>query len=236
MKRLLCALMFGLLASDTEAKPRLAALHPNAVVLFQGDSITEGGRWPGDDPNHIMGQDYAYMVAGQLGLDYAGRNLVFVNRGVSGNTVLDLQKRWKADIIDLHPDVLSILVGVNDTFYSNGETVETYEQVYDALIADTLRQLPDVKIILGESFLMPVRSYAEDYAAKRALLAQRQAVVERLAVKYHLPLVRYQDVFDAALKDAPADHWSWDGVHPTYAGHALMARAWIEAVDKAWRK
>lgn len=224
-----------LLAGPVVAKPRLAALPPQTVVLFQGDSITEGGRWQGNDFNHIMGQSYDYIIAAQLGLDYPERNLTFINRGVSGNTVADLEKRWQSDVMGLKPDVLSLLVGVNDTFYSGGETVETYEATYDRLIATTLQQLPNVKIILGEPFLMPVASYQADYESKRAELALRQAAVERLAAKYHLPLIRYQDAFDEAVKRAPASHWSWDGVHPTYAGHGLMAREWIRAVDKAWR-
>lgn len=222
--------------SVSHAKLPLKALTSGAVVLFQGDSITEGGRWPGDDQNHIMGQDYAYIVAAQVGLDYPERRLVFVNRGVSGNTVVNLSDRWQADTIALKPDVLSIMVGVNDTFYANGQTLETYEQSYDQLIADTLKALPNVKIVLGESFLLPAGGYKADYAAKRAELEKRQAVVRKLAAKYKLPLISYQRAFDEALKLAPAEHWSWDGVHPTYAGHGLMAREWVRVVNEAWKQ
>ena len=230
------SLVAMLVVSPVQARvhEKLAVLKPGAVVLFQGDSITEGGRWPGDDQNHIMGQDYAYMLAGEIGLTYPERGLSFINRGVSGNTVVDLEKRWQADTLDLKPDVLSLMVGVNDTFYSNGETVETYEAAYDRLIAGTLKQYPGMKIVLGESFILPVRSYAEGYEAKRAELKTRQAVVYRLAEKYHLPVVPYQAVFDEASKRAPAQTWSWDGVHPTYAGHALMAEAWLKTVDGFW--
>lgn len=227
-------LMLAVMAMPVHAKPALKALTPGATILFQGDSITEGGRWPGDDPNHIMGQDYAYIVAAQIGLDYPERRLLFINRGVSGNTVVNLAGRWQADTIALKPDVLSIMVGVNDTFYSNGQSIETYEQTYDALIAETLKALPNVKIVLGESFLLPSGGYKADYEAKRAELAKRQAVARKLAAKYNLPLVEYQRAFDEAMKLAPAEHWSWDGVHPTYAGHGLMAREWTRAVNKAW--
>lgn len=228
-------LLLAAMAMPAYAKSALKALTPGATILFQGDSITEGGRWPGDDPNHIMGQDYAYIVAAQIGLDYPDRRLLFINRGVSGNTVVDLAKRWQADTIALKPDVLSIMVGVNDTFYSNGETAETYEQTYDALIAEALKALPNVKIVLGESFLLPSGGYKADYDAKRAELAKRQAVARKLAAKYNLPLVEYQRAFDEAMKLAPAEHWSWDGVHPTYAGHGLMAREWTKTVNKAWK-
>jgi lysophospholipase L1-like esterase len=228
-------LLLVAMASPAYAKPALKALTPSATILFQGDSITEGGRWPGDDQNHIMGQDYAYIVAAQIGLYYPERRLLFINRGVSGNTVVDLAARWQADTIALRPDVLSIMVGVNDTFYSDGQTIETYEQAYDTLIAETLKALPDVKIVLGESFLLPAGGYTTDYAAKRAELEKRQAVARKLAAKYKLPLIEYQRAFDEAMKLAPAEHWSWDGVHPTYAGHGLMAREWTKTVNRAWK-
>ncbi len=227
----------ALVAGSAEARvaEKLAVLKPGAVVLMQGDSITDGGRWPGDDFNHIMGQDYAYILAGEIGLTYPERNLTFINRGVSGNTATDLAARWQADTLDLHPDVLSVMVGVNDTFYGKGETLEQYEAAYDKLLADTIQKFPNIRIVLGEPFLMPVKSYAEDYPAKRAELEKRQAVVKSLGAKYHLPVVLYQEAFDAALSRAPANTWSWDGVHPTYAGHALMAETWLRTVDTFWR-
>lgn len=234
---LVFAAVLALMADSAEARvsEKLAVLKPGAVVLMQGDSITDGGRWPGDDFNHIMGQDYAYILAGEIGLTYPERNLTFINRGVSGNTATDLAARWQADTIALHPDVLSIMVGVNDTFYGKGETLEQYEATYDKLLADTIQAFPNIRIVLGEPFLMPVKSYAEDYPKKRAELEKRQAVVRKLGAKYNLPVVLYQDAFDASLKRAPASTWSWDGVHPTYAGHALMAETWLKTVDAFWR-
>lgn len=127
-------------------------------------------------------------------------------------------------------------MGVNDTFFPgpSGETIAEFEQGYDQLLKRTLAALPNVKIILGEPFLLPVNKYQADYAAQRAKIRDHQLVIERLAEKYHLAIVRYQDVFDEACKRAPADHWSWDGVHPTYAGHWLMAQAWLEAALTRW--
>jgi lysophospholipase L1-like esterase len=133
------ALMAG--SAEGRVAEKLAVLKPGAVVLMQGDSITDGGRWPGDDFNHIMGQDYAYILAAEIGLTYPERNLIFINRGVGGNTATDLAARWQADTLDLHPDVLSIMVGVNDTFYGKGETLEQYEAVYDKLLADTIQNI-----------------------------------------------------------------------------------------------
>ena len=102
----------------------LPALRPNATIVFIGDSITDGGRArTGSDFNHTMGQDYAFILAAQLGARLAERNLAFVNRGIGGDRVLDLQARWKTDVLDLKPDVLSVLVGINDTLAPRGETL-----------------------------------------------------------------------------------------------------------------
>src|SRR6185312_14064285 len=110
------------------AKEPLPFLHKNAIILFQGDSITDGGRWrTGSDFNHIMGQDYAYMIAGQVGLQFPDRNLTFINRGIGGNRVRDLAERWRTDTLDLHPDMLSVLVGINDTLIA-GESLEEFEK------------------------------------------------------------------------------------------------------------
>ncbi len=218
-------------------RPALPVFHPNNVILFQGDSITDGGRQrTGSDYNHIMGQDYAYILAAQLGAQYPDRNLTFLNRGSSGERVIDLAARWQTDTLDLNPNVLSILIGINDTLATGDrtETVEQFEAAYDSLLAKTMAALPTTKIVLGEPFMLPVGKYKENYAAQLAEVKKRQAVVVKLASKYHLPLIRYQAIFDEACKKAPADHWSWDGIHPTYAGHGLMAQEWLKAVNAFW--
>lgn len=221
----------------TPAQEPMPVFHAGDTILFQGDSITDGGRWrKGHDFNHIMGQDYAYIIAAKLGAEYPEGNLTFINRGISGNRVVDLAARWQTDTMALRPDLLSILVGINDTLFAGpgGETVDEYEQGYDHLIAETLAGLPHVKIVLGEPFLLPVGKHEANYTEELKRVKKRQQVVERLAAKYHLPLVMYQDVFDQACQRAPADHWSWDGVHPTYAGHWLMVQAWLKTVNSFW--
>lgn len=221
-------------AAPAALNSALPVLRPNSTVVFIGDSITDGGRArKGRDYNHTMGQGYAFILASTLGDQLAERDLTFINRGISGDTVPDLQARWKADVLDLKPDVLSILIGVNDTFTpkGTGETVEQYERGYDKLLGETLAALPGVKIVLGQPFLLPVGKFKDGYATSFAKIKERQAAVDRLAAKYRLPVIRYQEVFDAACRRAPADHWLWDGIHPHYAGHGLMARAWMETVS-----
>jgi len=211
----------------------MAAFRTKAVILFQGDSITDGGRQrTGSDYNHIMGQDYGYLIAAQIGAEYPERNLTFINRGISGNRVTDLAARWQKDTLDLKPNLLSILIGVNDT--TSHESVDVYEQTYDKLLADTLAALPNVKIILGEPFLLPVGKHKDTYAAELTEVKSRQEVVAKLADKYHLPIIHFQKAFDDACLKAPAEHWSWDGVHPTYAGHGLMAQEWLRTASTFW--
>ena len=133
---------------------------------------------------------------------------------------------------------LSILIGVNDLL-ANGERAVTLEQFkagYDKLLAETIAALPSTKIVLAEPFLLPVGKQKADFAANMAEMKKRDAVVDRMGAKYHLPVVHYQQAIDAALAKSPPEHWSWDGVHPTYAGHGLMAQEWLKTVDAFWTK
>ncbi|MBI1371663.1 MAG: lysophospholipase [Phycisphaera sp.] len=204
------------------------------VILFQGDSITDGNRGRSADPNHILGHGYCFIISAKYGAMYPDRELDFMNRGVSGNTVANLQARWDADTLKYKPDVLSILIGVNDI--GRGVSVEDYEKQYDKLLADTVAALPNVQLILGEPFGLPVGKVKGQWDTRREKLEQFRAVVEKLAAKYHAPVVHYQQVFDDACSRAPADYWIWDGVHPTYRGHQLMADAWVATLDAWWRE
>ncbi len=211
-------------------------LHENDTVLFQGDSITDGGRArTGNDMNHIMGQDYAYLLAAHIAADIPERNVHFLNRGIAGDRVADLAARWHDDTIALKPDILSILVGINDQLGPKPSVpIEEFEAEYSKLLAETVAALPNTKIVLGEPFLLPVGKHAATYAQELADLKKRQAAITRLGTKYHLPVIDYQAIFDDALAHAPAAYWLWDGVHPTYAGHALMAREWLRVTNAAW--
>ena len=231
----LCSMLSS--AAVLNAQEPLPFLHGQDVILFQGDSITDGGRQrTGMDYNHIMGQDYAYILAAQIGSQSPQRELVFVNRGQGGDWVSDLAERWRVDTLDLRPALLSILVGVNDTLSSRkpSETAEQFEARYDQLLAQTIEALPATRIVLGEPFVLPVGKHKATWDTDRTEIGKRQAVVARLANKYHLPLIHYQRAFDQACKLAPAEHWSWDGIHPTYAGHGLMAKEWLRTVDEFW--
>ncbi len=204
------------------------AFRPGTRVLFQGDSITDGNRGRTADPNHILGHSYVFLIAAKYGAMLPERKLVFLNRGISGNTVMSLLSRWQTDTLDLKPDVLSILVGINDS--SRQTSFEEFEKNYDRLLAESVAANPNLRLVLCEPFTLPVGKYKELWEEWRADVKQRQAIVEQLATKYHAALVKFQKVFDDACRRAPADYWIWDGIHPTYSGHQLMSDEWVRVV------
>ena len=210
-----------------------APLFPkDARILFQGDSITDGNRGRSADPNHILGHGYAFIVAAKFGAAFPERNWTFLNRGVSGNKVTDLAARWQKDTLDLKPDYLSILIGVND----NGANVplDQYEKGYDQLLADTVAALPKVRFVLCEPFTLPTPGKDKGEAWIASLNARRE-IVARLAAKYHAPVVHFQKAFDDAARRAPAEYWIWDAVHPTYSGHQIMADEWVRVVAEFYK-
>ena len=228
-KLLVMPLLLALVASPRvalhSAEPT-AAFTPGARILFQGDSITDGNRGRSADPNHILGHGYVFIIAAKYGAAFPQLKLDFSNRGVSGNTVLDLEKRWQKDTLDLKPDVLSILIGVNDS--GRGVTLDQYEQVYDKIISQAKSANPKIKLVLCAPFVKPTGKINED-------IRKRQEIVAKLAQKHGAALVQFQPVFDEATKRAPADYWIWDRVHPTYRGHQLMADEWERVVRDFWK-
>ena len=221
----LACLLAGL-ASVCAVEP-VAAFTKGARILFQGDSITDGNRGRNTDPNHILGHGYVFIIGAKYGAEFPQLNLDFYNRGVSGNTVLDLEKRWQKDTLDLKPDLLSILIGVNDS--GRNVPLDQYEQVYDKLITDARTANPKLKLVLGEPFVKPTGKVSED-------IRKRQEIVARLAQKHGAALVHFQRIFDEAVQRAPANYWVWDGVHPTYSGHQLMADEWVRVVTEFWKR
>lgn len=242
MKRvpLLLAMMISTCSPALLAQTDVPLFKPDSRILFQGDSITDGNRGRNTDPNHILGHSYAFLIAARYGASFPERNLVFLNRGISGNKVPQLADRWQKDTLDLKPTVVSILIGVNDIWHplNAGQPVsaEQFEAGYDKLLADTVAALPNAKLVLGEPFILPGNSNRENWDVWQGHLKTFQGIVEKLGAKYHAPVVHYQKAFDAACKRAPAEYWIWDGVHPTYAGQQLMADEWIRTVNATWPK
>lgn len=207
------------------------------TFLFQGDSITDGNRTRNNDWNHVMGHGYQYIIASKLWYDLPQKGFHFFNRGISGNKVTDLSARWQQDTLDIKPDVLSILIGINDTSaLVNGNaafTAEEYESGYRALLKKTKEALPNVQFVLCEPFVLKVGSrVSEHWDLYFPEVEKRRAVVKKLSEEFNAVFVPFQDAFNKALEKAPAEYWIWDGIHPMPAGHELMAREWLKQTGK----
>jgi lysophospholipase L1-like esterase len=205
------------------------------TILFQGDSITDAGRDRGsrqrNDPV-AMGRGYAYLAMCRLLADRPGSGLCVYNRGISGNRVPDLSARWSDDCVALQPDVLSILIGVNDLWHKmegrSSGTVAEYESGYAELLEQTRRALPKTALVLCEPFALRCGAVTERWFPE---FDERRAVAARLAQRSGAAFVPFQDIFErAVLAGAPPEYWAADGVHPTPQGHQLMADAWLAAV------
>lgn len=218
-------------------KPSSSNPQKALTFLFQGDSITDGNRGRNLDPNHIMGHGYAYSIASRIGADFPEAGFTFYNRGISGNKITDLQKRWETDTLNLKPDVLSILIGINDTGATinkpaEATTVEEFESIYRTLLTDCRRANPEILFVLGIPFVYPVGKRAENFEKWRDDTNNRQAVIRKLAGEFDAVVVDYPAVFEKAFKKAATEYWIWDGIHPTVFAHELMAREWMKQVGK----
>lgn len=204
------------------------------LILFQGDSITDAGRdhkkMPANDAA-AMGHGYPLFIAASLLERHPELGLNFYNRGISGNKVPDLYARWQTGCIALKPDVLSILVGVNDIWHKlNGTydgTVEIYETGFTSLLEKTRAALPDTRLVICEPFVLRCGAVNNKWFPE---FDERKAVAKRVAEAAGAIWVPFQDIFDAAVAEGTApEYWAADGVHPTMAGHMLMAKAWRDA-------
>ena len=207
----------------------------DGVILFQGDSITDAGRDRKREGNvndkNALGRGYVYSIATQLLADRAGDGLKIYNRGNSGNKVFQLADRWDKDCLDLKPDVVSILIGVNDIWHSlNGKydgTVAKYEKDYRALLARTVKALPNVKLVICEPFVLRCGAVNDKWFPE---FDHYRAAARKMSEEFDTLFVPFQSMFDDALEQAPANHWAGDGVHPSMAGAHLMGQEWLKVV------
>lgn len=222
-------------ASLPSGKKKSVGLTKGSTILFQGDSITDAGREKTRQlPNSggSFGGGYAFLAASAILQKYAAQEPVIYNRGISGNKVHQLAERWQADCLELKPDVLSILIGVNDYWHMRGGnyngTVADYERDYRKLLQYTKTALPNVQLVICQPFALPGTS-AVDNTWTGPMLGY-QAVAEKICKEFGGIWIPFQKIFDEALKYAPATWWAPDGVHPSMAGSYLMAAAWMKAV------
>ncbi|MBR6719573.1 MAG: SGNH/GDSL hydrolase family protein [Clostridia bacterium] len=203
------------------------------TILFQGDSITDCGR--ARDRDTFRGVGYPALVTAKLNYEYPGEYHV-INRGVSGNRIVDLYARVKKDIINLAPDYMSILIGLNDVWHEvdekNGVDAEKFEKIYDMLITEIKEALPDLKIIIMAPYVTKGSATEATWDYFSGEVAKREKAAERIAKKHNLKFVTTQDKFDEMLKKHPEPYWTQEGVHPTEAGHALLAGLWLSAFEE----
>ena len=222
-------------ASMVSVAMKRNSLMKDNIILFQGDSITDSGRNKEDtsfNNSRALGSGYPMLAGAELLEKHASLNLKVFNKGISGNKVYQLAERWDPDCLDIKPDILSILIGVNDIWHKlNGQyngTVETYRHDYIALLVRTRKTLPNVKLVICEPFAVrgvkavDDKWYPEFYGYQKA--------AREIADQFGAIFIPYQRIYDEAQKQAPGAYWTGDGVHPTLAGAQLMAQAWLTAV------
>jgi lysophospholipase L1-like esterase len=205
------------------------------VILFQGDSITDSGRNKEDNSFNnarALGSGYPVLAGAALLEKHAGLNLKVYNKGISGNKVFQLAERWDKDCLEIKPDILSILIGVNDIWHKlNGQyngTVDIYRKDYIALLERTKKVLPNLKLIICEPFAVKGVKAVDDKWYPEFFDYQKAA--KDIATQFDATFIPYQKIYDEAQKQAPGMYWTGDGVHPTLAGAQLMAQAWLKAV------
>lgn len=211
------------------------------TILFQGDSITDGLREKNKDRawdlNHQMGHGYAFLVNARWGAQYPERHFAFINRGISGNRIADLYGRWQEDAVNLRPDVLSILVGVNDVGYTmweqSGSGPERFGRIYQLLLDEARAANPALLPVLMEPFVMPVGDRKDTYQDWLSLLQPLQKQTRLIAERNGAIFIPLQERFNALCEVREASYWVWDGIHPTVCGHQVIADAWMEAVGPA---
>lgn len=230
--------MTGLSSACSNTKPIVQKPEKEKLrFLFQGDSITDGNRGRNEDPNHILGHGYCFSVSSRIGADFPQYGFQFINKGIGGNTLSDLERRWQTDTLDLKPDVLSILVGINDVNAlvdnkANALNANAFENTYRKLLTSCRKQNPNLLLVLGLPFFFASGWRKDLYDKWHPLTVERAEIVKRIATDYDAVLIDYPKVFVKAQQLAPIDYWIWDGVHPTAFGHELMAREWIKQVSK----
>lgn len=168
----------------------------NYTFLFQGDSITDGNRSRNMDWNHVLGHGYAYLIAARLWYQFPKKEFHFFNRGISGNSVTDLASRWDIDTIAIKPNLLSILIGVNDTLgavYGNKSfTAKSYEDGFRALLTQTKQQLPEIELVICEPFILPVGKVKERWTDFQQEISGRQEASNYLLKSLALYTYRFR--------------------------------------------
>jgi len=225
------------LASTVTLDQKNVPIKEGLTILFQGDSITDAGRSRGHyyaNNSAGMGNGYVILAASQLHFRYPEHNFQIYNRGISGHKVFQLRDRWKEDCLQLKPDVLSILIGVNDYWHTLTHNYQgdaaMYAGDFRKLLDNTLEEFPNLKLIIGEPFTAEGGTAIGKF--NTATFDQYRYASKSIAKEYKAHFLPYHAKFNKAVQKNGAAHWCPDGVHPSMAGNQLMANMWIDTFEK----
>ena len=195
------------------------------TFLFQGDSITDAGRDDEKQGLAGLGCGYAFLLASEIEKNHKGK-IDFINRGKSGDRITDVYARIKEDIINLKPDYMSILIGVNDVSHeltmNCGVSPKKFRMIYGMLIDEIREVLPDIKIVILEPFVFKgtaTEKLWNDFDREVRILAE---ISKQVAEEYKTDFIPLQKKFDELSSDGNTEYWSADGIHPTLAGHEVL--------------
>jgi lysophospholipase L1-like esterase len=208
-------------------------------LVMIGDSITDTGRKRpvGEGRNDDIGKGYVAIVDALLQTVYPELGIRVVNMGISGNTVLDLKERWETDVLELQPDWLSIMIGINDVWrqfdtpFQTEKHVDivTYERELRELVQRTKPQLKGL-VLMTPFYIEPNRQ-----DAMRARMDEYGAVVKRIAADVGAVFVDTQAAFAPVLEHKYPGALCWDRVHPAMPGHMTLAKAFLDAIGFSWQ-
>ena len=198
-------------------------------ILFQGDSITDAGR-DKSDPHNLSG--YSKIVSDMLKKKFPDTEFEFINLGISGNRTCDLVARYESDFKAIAPDIVSIMIGINDVWHYYADTLkyvspESFENNYGYVLKN-LKRDTDAKIIMMEPYLLP----APDFVKMRTDLYSLIDRCRYLAGLYADEYIPYDGLFAQACVKEPWQVFSNDGVHPALKGQQLIAKYYVDTVEK----
>jgi len=203
------------------------------TIVFIGDSITDS--WRNRENDRYRGSGWVTIISGKITVDYPGQYQTF-NRGIGGNRTSDLLARIKCDCINLKPDILTVMIGVNDVWHeilgNNGISAEIGEEIYDLFIRQIKQALPDIKILILEPFVFCGKATRENWDTFSREVSLRAEVSRRIAEKYGLQFVSVKDQLQALIDQTSVDYVCYDGVHPTCAGHEVISRVVYDEMKK----
>lgn len=212
----------------------------NKTILFYGDSITDANRLREDQMEwnkaHRLGTGYVSLIAADVLYKNLTGDTRVINKGISGNRIKDLYCRLHEDVIIPNPDVVSILIGINEVWCKQNGRGEVephrFYFIYKAMMDEIREKLGDIPLIIIEPFCLPHENLIGGYEVWDKLLKPLQEEVKRIADEYGAKFIPMQSIFNDLSKKASPEYWLWDGIHPLSAGHMAIAQAWLEAAHE----